>query len=396
MDVFVHEFIEQQKLEDPPTHFRSAREFVDICVLEQRVEVLMDLARALTTAPKDSVDSPKGWAERGEPLLTHLENTLALTPSRDLAKTVFEVLHLRSISALPFAQPLSQRYRKVASMLASEQSIKDLKRLFQLYKNDDSYFEILSLLLHELVLRGVQCAGIGLFEEHLGALEEKDHPLSYLPGQLLDMEIGVEEYLPRYSLSSTSWARPYRDEWDEKETLALDSELRLEVLPEDTDFNKRLGQAVSLWDSSLAGETELRCFQSNLALEKGSVSPALLQSLSLTSFDVSAAKLQPLKAHQVFALLFGAASQTGSNSQSFMGSYGRLAVWQSLSALVDAPADAPMSVIEEQLAQCHCFELYAEVDYFEKAARSLSLLCLRPEGRSLVLLVARDGPASFI
>ncbi|MDF1662546.1 MAG: DUF6183 family protein [Planctomycetota bacterium] len=396
MDVFVHEFIEQYNVVDPPTHFRSAREFVDICVLEQRIEMLMDLARVLTTAPTDSVDSPEAWVKRAEPLLTHLENNLALIPSVDLAKLVFEVLHLRTISALPFKTPLSHRFRRVASMLASEQSTKDLKRIFQLYKSEDSYFELLAVLLHELILRGVQCEGIPLFEEQLLALKERDHPLAYLPGQLLDIEIGVEEYLPRYSLSSTSWARPYRDEWDEAETLDLDPTLKLEAQERTPEFDARLVHAVSLWESSQSENTEIGCYQSNLVLSKAAITPELLQSIPLKSFDMAAVKLQALEAHQVFALLFGAASQTGSNSQSFMGPYGRLAVWKSLAALVDCPDKAPMSDIEAQLSKCHCFELYAEVDYFEKAARSLSILCLRPDGRSLVFFVAQDGPAGLI
>lgn len=396
MDVFVHEFIEQYEVIDPPTHFRSAREFVDICVLEQRIEMLMDLARVLTTAPVNSVDTPEAWAKRAEPLLTHLENTIALIPGVDLAKLVFEVLHLRTISKLPFETPVLQRFRRVASMLASEQSTKDLKRIFQLYQSEDSYFELLGVLLHELILRGVQCEGITLFETQLEALKQREHPLAYLPGQLLDIEIGVEEYLPRYSLSSTSWARPYRDEWDEAETLPLDPKLKLEAQTKTPEFEARLIHAVSLWESSQSKKTEIGYYQSNIVLSKASITPELLQSISLTSFDIAEVKLQSLEAHQVFALLFGAASQTGSNPQSFMGPYGRLAVWRSLAALVDCPENAPMSDIEGQLKKCHCFELYAEVDYFEKAARSLSILCLRPDGQSLVFFVAQDGPAGLI
>jgi hypothetical protein len=395
MDSFVLTFLKERQTNIPPGHFRNAREFVDICVLDQHIELLMELARALTLAPEDESLSSEEWANRTEPLLTHLENTLALTPGEDLTKTCFEVLNLRSVSQLPLKRPIDQRYRRIASMLASEQSVKDLQRLFHLYRSDTNYFEVLSLLLHELILRGIQCSGIALFESHLALLQERNHPLAALPGQLLNVEIGVEEYLPRYSLSSTSWARPHREEAQpvverpSEEIILLDQE---ELSPEK---HAQLLEAVSLWQSTLNQQSEAFVFHSKEPLRRETLGPTLMASWPIQSFNPELIKLQALQPHRVFALLFGAAAQTGASKHSFMGPYGRLATWKTLAALTDSPANASIQEVSNALSRSLCLEIFANDKYFESSGRSLSILCINPTRSKLSFFIARDGTSSF-
>jgi hypothetical protein len=224
-------------------------------------------------------------------------------------------------------------------------------------------------------------------------LKELGHPLSALPVQLLDIEAGVEEYLPRYSLSSTSWTRPYQEEGKAK--VAEASTLpALEDKPLTDVEKERLLKAVSQWNSTLAGKTELHCFHSKTPLTKQSITSTLLASLPIESFDSGEIHIQELTARKTFALLFGAASQTGS-ALPLLGPYGRLAAWQSLAGLTAAMESESTEGVSQLLDQCHCFQLYGSISFFDDTERSLSLLCLRPDALSLVLFVASDGPGSF-
>ncbi len=90
---------------------------------------------------------------------------------------------------------------------------------------------------------------------------------------------------------------------------------------------------------------------------------------------------------EAWRVLFGAASAGGAYNAGARGAYGRLAAWQSLTAL----AGATPATVESRATACRWFAFAAPTStWYTQIAWDRGLAALSPDGRRLAVLAATD------
>src|SRR5690606_28036651 len=153
----------------------------------------------------------------------------------------------------------------------------------------------------------------------------------------------------------------------------------------------RLATAVRPWSDASNGKLEAKVFELDPALDVGALGSWLLRMLPL---DSTAGQARPdvprTPPDVVFGSLFSAASNGGAYSAGLGGAYGRRAAWTSLGALVGAPEDATLEVIDDFASRCAFLSFRAPGPWFHDVAWDLGALCLRDGGKSVAVLAATD------
>lgn len=365
---------------------------------ENRIAELHTLGEALDA----EADDLRIRLNRAENALDFLADTLAATPGDVYLETLLKLLPNR-----PF---LYNRLRGLMAIAAREQPPETLQTLLAKYLDNNAflqavgeyhYVELLSLLVQEVVIRGIQVGNVAGIGRLLARQAARQHGLSWLPLTLNPLENELLNYLP----PRRQRIAPTLPSLSEAGTLNLGDAPRppmfqhmlpLDLPPVNTRlpavreitraFNaERMRFAVSTWYN-----TEARTFAVDPVITPHDVSARLLLALGLEALEGATAEslqVAPIPANRVLAGLFAVAS-TGGPHEGAEGAYGRLHAWTSLGALAGAPPDADYEVVSQQVQACTWFYFEAPTAWFYDAGWDLGILALRPGGGTLAVLAA--------
>ncbi|MGW4379851.1 DUF6183 family protein [Kitasatospora sp. NPDC004531] len=319
-------------------------------------------------------EADRVWQYRS--VFDHSLRLLAITPA---AENVRQALRLLAADR----PTVHARVRLAASLLASGQHPEDLAQAFTGPASD----ELRACLVHELVLRGADLAALPGILAGASAPHLAHHPLGALPLTRSPLEILAD--LPSYSASGTVHTLPDASSAGEPLTVRRAGALPPAVETTTPEAAAELGRAFADWTEESNGEIEARVFEFAEPLPADAVGAALL-ALGLdclagtTAGTLAVSTCPPAEAWRV---LFGAASCGGAYDEGVRGAYGRLAAWQSLTALADAtPATA-----ESRATACRWFTFAAPTStWFAHIAWDRALAALTPDGRRLAVLAATD------
>lgn len=386
-----------------PERFSSPEEFIEICAFEGHTSALVDWQRELIAAQDPDCES----------LYERIEDTLAFIPTPDSIDALVSLQGCRAAKPELWARSSAGRARRLASILASEHEVSELLRMFEQLDSNAYSLELKGLVLHELILRGIHCGGLPQLKSLLEELKQANHPLSSLPPALTDLELGIDEYLPRYSLSSTSWSRPMHGDFESSEDAGRSAPKAPAIKPSASQsLDSKSLDVFTHWGPGGTAEVMAQRFDFDQPLALEQLQDDLLRGLELTCLEGSEAlTTRALEPAQAFGLLFAAASQNPRESASstglgpagtnpgepgLMGAYGRLATWRTMAVLLGATADdVTVQDLESLIQSTHCFELFAPSPWFLESARCLAMI-LWPQGaKSLTVLCSREKLDSY-
>ncbi len=335
--------------------------------------------------PMASHATPDRW--QFQSLLNHVRGQLALTPGRrPLA------LLLRQLISEGMPTP---QLRETAARFADAHEPEAIATVLEECDTKKGLAEFSYVLAHEAVLRGKIDDTTPIAIRLAARMREEKHALAMLPLRLLELETEVSFYLPRYSSngSSNRAVNTFDGSNDDRSDAPAGSEPS-PTFHEITNAERaeRVVAVVQTWRDGSNGMFEVRFFEFEEPISAPRITPSLLQSLGLeclAKVSDRAIKLKPGLASQGFGDLFCAAANGGAYTSGEGGAYGRLAAWQSLSALTGC------SLVEIiQTSDCakgsSWFSFGVPGGWFYDVAWDLGLAALSQDGKFLTVFAATD------
>jgi hypothetical protein len=341
---------------------------IDAWATEGDVARLRETAQALVGA---TTTATPGWAAQS--LFDRIARVLALTPRLEFATAVRELARSRDP-------------RELASLTASGQPVDVCAEL--VLAGDTADDEFLSCLVQELVLRAEHLEREPFLSFWRG-IQTQRHPLGWLPLRLSRIERSI--VLPSYSLTGMVYAPPSaRDsagasgEGTAAQVGPLEGE---STAPADTE---RISSAVRTWLGESNGRMEARVF-SLRGGERDRSLAALLTAAGLECLgDGGPSVVDGIAPADAFEIVFAAASTGGAYDSGHRGSYGRLATWQTVGALVGAGIEDSIEQVEERAERSEWFSFESDSGWFYDVAWDIGLAAISAEGTRLAILAATD------
>jgi hypothetical protein len=221
------------------------------------------------------------------------------------------------------------------------------------------------------------------------------HPLAILPAELMGLEASVSELMTSYGHGVTQ-----REPVSSQFSLAAD---RLTRTPPDVDLGPAtelveadqdtlMRKAVGSWATQSNGRIESRILRCDQPVPEGMVPSTQLGHLvqySIAELGSHEVRMSPAAPERVFHHLFSAA-HGGAYSRDRGAAYARLEAWQSLAGLVGLGHVGGIQAVEDAVEKCRWLEIGTDHPWFYQVAWDLGLVCLRPDRRTLAILVATD------
>lgn len=368
---------------------------VENLVAKNRVDALHTLAAALDA----EVEDLRIRLNRAEFALQHVIFTLAETPGAAYVETLLRLLPNR-----PF---LYNRLRALVAAVAGHQNPDMLLQLVDRYLNSNEYrqsvgeyfhIELMSLLVHEIIVRGVNVLSTPSVTLLHNKMRGRLHPLAWLPMFLTELEDRLLDNVPPAGerIGFTLPPVPPAPLPPADASPVVQPMLPLGLPPADAPLpalreatrsytSERMRVAVAHWYNM-----EARTFAFDAPLPVAAVSPRLLLSLGLESLERAAedeVTLTPVSPDIVLARLFTIAA-TGGPHEGYESAYGRLHAWQSLAALAGAAPDEQIGPVTEWVRAGRWFHFEAPTDWFYHAGWDVGIAVLRPDGLTLAILAA--------
>jgi hypothetical protein len=346
---------------------------VEALIARGGVAALNTLAEALEAEARDL----SARLVRAEAALRYVAFALAASPGEEYAHALFSLLPNR-----PF---FHQHLRDLVGVLVGSQPPAIVRALFERYAESHEYAqavgqyhhaELMALLLHEAVLRGVILDGMPVIERLTERLRSRRHPLAWLSLRLLPQEEALRRRLAAYNRRAREWQIP-RDEEDG--TLHFVPDTPVASIPRDVTratASEAIKTAVAEWFNH-----DARVY--TLEPPAADVSPALLLALGLELLEGAERRdvtLRKIAYGDALGELFTIAAYGGPYESGHGGAYGRLEAWRSLAALAGAPADATMDAVAALAGECRWFAFDAESGWFYRAGWDVGIVALRPGG----------------
>jgi uncharacterized protein (TIGR02996 family) len=283
----------------------------------------------------------------------------------------------------------------LASILASGRPVQDTLRLIGGHVDTAALTELLACLAQELVLRGCDLADNPAGERLSSDLVTTGHLLATLPLALTQFETGLVENLARYRGNGSNWSSAYSEPADEPVAVPTGDHAPTVTVEEEHDAEavSRIAAVHRSWTDGSNGNVEARIFRTDRTLIEEDVTTALLQSLRLAALaglgatGIHAEFVSPARA---FSILFWAACNGGAYTRGRLGAYGRLDMWESVGGLVGASAGESVLALAELAKQCVWMSVDTTSDWFFNVAWDFGLVVVRPDRRSLAVLMATD------
>ena len=263
-----------------------------------------------------------------------------------------------------------------------------------LVEEPGTFDELLVMLLHEIVIEysrlpQVICPNLVRAARRI---EQIRHPLSVLPLALLSVESQIapdccgapglkhtRRTPPGFRKLPFSAVQPMVDF-----TLCEDTTAEYQIQAQSAFLN---------WTNQSNGCLEIRRFTSSIVITIDNIRQVLLglNLACLNTITIETLSIGQTSATDITTVLFRCAANGGINNNSGLGSpYGRLAAWQSVTALVDALPGTALSVVNAQMETYQWFGLECNSPWFNHSACDLAFVGLNPEGTRLVTIAATD------
>jgi hypothetical protein len=348
--------------------------FTEGCVREGRFDVLEEIGRRMIA---ECDFAPQDWQARS--VFDHLMTWLALEEDErgpSLALSFFAAPQKAGVK--PF---LEIARAETASKVASAQPPETLEKLLL----STQELETATLLLHEAVVRGKIIGLTPVSLEISRRMKAVNHPLGWLPLELLH----IENRLPvrDHSRSGSGWSIPKIDNLPDPADLENDAPARTFVEVEDSKRVELIGAADADWRMFSNGRNEVRIFEARpfgrLSLEK------TLPTLGLECVAGEIETIENVPVEAVFQQLFAISSNGGAYNRGCFGAYGRLNAWKSLAGLCGATLEMNAEDVLETAMACR-WGKFQGGDWFYDIFWDLGVVCLNPDRGELVVVAATD------
>jgi hypothetical protein len=291
------------------------------------------------------------------------------------------------------------RVRFAASLLASAQERAVLLTMLEEQGKDEASEELFACWVQEAIVRGDQFGDEKLAVDLWRRLRAKSHPLSVLPLDLDEIEVGLRGYVPRYELHAARTAPPRRPSRPPRRMRlvhdANDAPLTHEEVLDPKELEP-LAAAVRGWQESSNGRIEVHVYCFGRRCLEGEVDPEFLASLGVACTrgqvaDSGGPAISTIAVPRALNVLFAAAANGGAYGGARRGAYGRLDAWTSLAALGGASINSGFDRAVKSAEAASWLELdTATLPWFDRVAWDLALCVVRADGQSLAVLAATD------
>ncbi|MDE0867071.1 MAG: DUF6183 family protein [Rubripirellula sp.] len=350
--------------------------FIESCAARDDIDTL----RALFDQTREQCSfGPSDWAPRAA--CERIVEALALTDGFDHATAALE------LSRIMDNRGDSSHFRPsgVISKLVAAQSSSVLEQLLECGCDLESD----ALILHEAVVRRKLTPESRPARDAADRLASAQHPLSFLPLVLLDIE--AELLLPHYGMGSSGTSIPFGPLNDDMagESEDVDDDV---TLTETTthDRSNRISAALKNWEDESNGLIEARTFD----MRDGTIPmlSRLLPTVGLECIGPSDAGVfhddRPVKF--IFTVLFSAASTGGAYNYGEFAAYGRLLAWRSLAGLVGCHENASIEETAVRARDSKWCLFSSSSDWYYQVAWDIGVACVNPTQNELVILAATD------
>lgn len=312
------------------------------------------------------------WAARL--LFDRIGRALALTPRAGFAAAVCRVARLAE-------------ERELASLTAYGQELDACMELFAASEQADE--EFLACLLQELLLRHGSLEPEP-FASFWAAIQSQGHPLARLPLRLTSVEEFVSRWLPSYTWPGHLLQpdiRPDNGPQDVPGGAEVVAAFERETtVPADKE---RISAAVATWLPHGSAETRVFSLRANDPVRPlaGVLADAGLECLG----GRGPSRVDAIAPSQAFDALFPAASTGGAYDKGNHGAYGRLKAWETMSALVGAPADKSIEKVAELAERSRWFRFETDSGWFYEVVWDIALATVSADGSRLAIVAATDS-----
>jgi hypothetical protein len=348
--------------------------FTEGCVREGRFDVLEGIGRQMIA---ECDFAPPDWRERS--VFDHLMTWLALEDDERGPSLALSFFSAVPVNVVPKFLDIARA--ETASKVASAQSPETIEKLLLNLPE----LETAALLLHESVVRGKLVGFTPASFELSRRLSSVNHPLGWLPLELLH----IENRLPvrDHSRTGSGWSIPKIDNLPDPADLEILSPDRTFVEVHNLKRVELIGAADADWRNFSNGRNEVRIFE---ARPFGQVSLATtLPGLGLECVADEIETIENVPVEAVFQQLFAISSNGGAYNRGCFGAYGRLNAWKSLAGLCGATLEGNAEDILESAMACR-WGKFQGGDWFYDIFWDLGVVCLNPERGELVVVAATD------
>lgn len=348
--------------------------FIDGLLRDNRFEAIEEIGRRMVS---ECAFEMQDWAARS--VFEYLLTGLAHADDEGSLRAVF--------SALPSAgSSVSSRFVEgaradVTARLACVHSLETIEKILP----EVADLETAGLLLHEAIVRGkiigATPASVGVYNR----LKEKNHPLAWLPLELLHCETDLP--LRSYARTGSGWGFPEAPQPFFQ--IEIESESPNRTFSEVMDEVRvgLIGSADQDWRDHSNGKNEVRIFCvgpfGQFSFEK------TLPTLGLESAGRDLKVEENVSPIGVFQHLFGVSANGGAYSRGCRDAYGRLNAWKSLAGLCGCTLDLDAEEILETAMACR-WGKFQGGEWFYDIFWDLGVVCLNPDRSELVVLAATD------
>ncbi|MFF4183591.1 DUF6183 family protein [Streptomyces sp. NPDC001691] len=272
-----------------------------------------------------------------------------------------------------------------ASLLVSAQQPADLAVLFS--DGADGPDELRACLVQELVVRGVDLAGLPQVANWAGASRQGHGRFSWLPLSRAEFELGHP--VPARFPDGESRTRQEALTWHSGSAPVPLPGVRETTTPATGEL---IAAAARNWAEDSNGWLEARVFEFVEPLAAAGL-PAALGTIGLectaVAAQVSLGRCFPV---EVWEVLFNAAAEGGAYESAEYGAHGRLAAWRSLAGLTGVAEGTPVAEVEALVAAYRWYGFDTDSGWLRHQGWDLAVVALSPNGRRLAVLAATDTP----
>ncbi len=348
--------------------------FIDGLVRENRFGVLEQIARRLVAECAFELND---WKERS--VFDHLMNQLALTDDAEAVLIALGIFPKPQRSVRPGFLEIARA--ETAAKVAFAQSPEAIENLL----GKLSELETGALLLHEGVLRGkvvgVTPASVTVYNR----LKAVNHPLAWLPLELLHIETDLP--MRTYGKNGSGWSLPEGHGAFEPVELEDEPPGLCFVNAATADRVELIGAADENWRQCSNGSNQVGIFRvspfGRFSFERN------LPKLGLECIGPETVAEENVPLEAVFQHLFAVSANGGAYNRGCFGAYGRLNAWKSLAGLCGVTLEMNAEELLETALACR-WGKFQGGDWFNDIFWDLGVVCLNPERGELVVLAATD------
>ncbi|MGC5325472.1 DUF6183 family protein [Brevibacillus sp. SYSU BS000544] len=410
----------------------SERLYEVIMQLEKTTQAI--LAEDLADLPEDIQNRKMTFYFQVQSLLNRTEARLAYLSGID---SLYYLLVLPKKRETRNGRKLGD-LRFFMALFVSGHTKEQLLEALNRYRSIEEYQEALSIMVYEMISRGMDIASEPIVLEFHAALKRNNHELAWLPIALTEIEKTLDnreynkEGLGNCSLPYGPFHKSNRRYYEKR--LRKIKQLRLRSLPfskypqflydiykiflpyfftyilsekcakirhqvssnviksitqlQTDEDCQRVQTATRHWNRN-----ECKIIKLDAAIQANQLSKHVLTRLSLDSLqgasltDIYFERISPVRA---FQFLYASAANGDAYSNGSGGAYGRLEAWRTLAALVGASEKADYLEVLSLLKGSSWYYFDAASNWFHGVAWDLGIGVLRNDGTTIAILAATD------